>query len=55
MPRNSLVHEWAHQFSLLYTIDLESDQFDGQNFYWEADIPLHRECHFISVAENNLT
>ena len=42
-------------FLLFYNIALESDQVDGQNFYWEAGIPLHRECYFNSVTENHLT
>ena len=47
--------QWAHQFSFVLQYALESDQVDGQNFYWEADIPLRREGHFISVTENHLT
>lgn len=39
---------------MFYNIALESVQVDGQTFTWEADIPLHRECHFISITENHL-
>ena len=44
-------------FLLFYNFALANEQVDGQNFFWEADTPLNKECYFysfISINENHL-